>query len=71
MLENIIKMHNIWWSEYWRGGKRDQYSFTYSAFKVNESIFSLGEHDPRVVKSSLITKVTQRKDLSCKPLLKL
>lgn len=50
MLENIIKMHNIWWSEYWRGGKRDQYSFTYSAFKVNESIFSLGEHDPRVVK---------------------
>lgn len=51
MKDNIINMHELWWAEYRRGGKRDQYSFTYSAFKNNLTIESLGMHDPRIVKN--------------------
>lgn len=50
MKNKVIKMHEIWWNEYLRGGKRDQYSFTYASFKANQEIFSLGVHDPRVTK---------------------
>ena len=47
---NVVKMQNIWWREYLKGGKRDQYSFTYAAFISNVEIFSLGKHDPRISK---------------------
>lgn len=50
MKENVIAMHDFWWSEYLLGGKRDQYSYTYSAFKNSINIKSLGTHDPRIVK---------------------
>lgn len=50
MKDSVILMHQIWWNEYCTGGKRDQYSFTYAAYKSSENIFSLGVHDPRVVK---------------------
>ncbi|MEX3019858.1 glycosyltransferase domain-containing protein [Kluyvera sp. STS39-E] len=50
MSKNIINMQNLWWKEYLSGGKRDQYSFTYSAFKSNVNIHSLGMHDPRILK---------------------
>lgn len=50
MSKDLINMQNIWWNEYLRGGKRDQYSFTYSAFKSNVKIHSLGVHDPRILK---------------------
>lgn len=46
----VVNMHNFWWGEYIKGGRRDQYSFTYSAFKTNVRIFSLGVHDPRILK---------------------
>ncbi|UPR28433.1 hypothetical protein IS519_09410 [Vibrio crassostreae] len=49
MLSDVISMHRIWWNEYVQAGKRDQYSFTYSAFKVGIKIHSLGLHDPRLV----------------------
>lgn len=47
---DVINMHELWWAEYCNGGKRDQYSFTYAAFKSNVIIKSLGTHDPRLVK---------------------
>lgn len=50
MKPELIKMHEIWWCEYLKGGKRDQYSFTYSAYKSGIVIKSLGTHDPRVKK---------------------
>ncbi|MEY0174295.1 glycosyltransferase domain-containing protein [Providencia rettgeri] len=50
MDKKIIDMQNIWWKEYILGGKRDQYSFTYSAYKASVNIFSLGISDPRISK---------------------
>lgn len=50
MKQSLILMHDIWWSEYLQGGKRDQYSFTYAAYKAGVHIRSLGIHDPRINK---------------------
>ncbi|WP_096964218.1 glycosyltransferase domain-containing protein [Escherichia coli] len=50
MESDIIKMHEIWWGEYISGGKRDQFSFTYAAYKSGVNIYSLGVHDARVIK---------------------
>lgn len=46
----LVAMQNEWWGEYLKGGKRDQYSFTYAAFKNHVKIHSLGVHDPRIKK---------------------
>lgn len=46
---SVIKSMQYWWEEYETGGKRDQYSFTYSVAKAGESILSLGQHDPRLI----------------------
>ncbi|MDK7031538.1 DUF616 domain-containing protein [Klebsiella grimontii] len=50
MKPSLIMMHDIWWLEYLKGGKRDQYSFTYAAYKAGVIIKSLGMHDPRIKK---------------------
>lgn len=50
MDSKVVGMHDFWWKEYLNGGKRDQYSFTYSAFKNGVEIKSLGIHDPRINK---------------------
>lgn len=46
----VIKMNELWWKEYTEKGKRDQYSFVYVAYKSDIKIYSLGEHDARVMK---------------------
>ena len=51
MRGNVVRMHEFWWLEYIQGGKRDQYSFTYSAYRININILSLGVHDPRITKA--------------------
>lgn len=47
--KKVVAMHEVWWEEYINSGKRDQLSFTYSAFKCNIEIMSLGRHDPRLI----------------------
>ncbi|WP_286809322.1 MULTISPECIES: glycosyltransferase domain-containing protein [unclassified Leclercia] len=61
MKSDVINMHNTWWEEYIKGGKRDQYSFTYSAYKNDVNIYSLGVHDPRVKKNIFDYKEHKRK----------
>ncbi|TBM00964.1 DUF616 domain-containing protein [Hafnia paralvei] len=39
----------LWWSQYVKFGKRDQYSLTYAAWKFDVKINNLGIHDPRFV----------------------
>lgn len=50
-VKKIKEMHDFWWAEYVMKGKRDQYSFTYAAYKHGVEIYSLGKHDPRIVKN--------------------
>ncbi|MBS9892364.1 DUF616 domain-containing protein [Vibrio sp. Vb2853] len=49
--DKVRKMNEEWLKQYQIFGKRDQYSYTYSAFKNDINILSLGEHDPRLVKN--------------------
>lgn len=45
----VILGAEIWGDEYARGGKRDQYSFTFSMWQAGVTIKSLGRHDPRLI----------------------
>lgn len=46
----ISEFSKIWWEQYMQYGKRDQYAFTYAAWKSGLNIHNLGRHDPRFIK---------------------
>jgi len=40
---DVIRLMELWWSEYQRGGRRDQITFPYSAWRCGVSVAALDE----------------------------
>ena len=46
--DEVSKIMEYWWLEYYRGVKRDQLSLTYVSWKLGVSISSIGKNDHRL-----------------------
>lgn len=45
--EQVAKMMEMWWGEYYAGVRRDQLSLTYASWRTGVAVTSLGQSDPR------------------------
>nr|WP_302444095.1 glycosyltransferase domain-containing protein [Hafnia alvei] len=43
------QLSQLWWEQYTKYGKRDQYSLTYVVWKMGAKINNMGPHDPRFI----------------------